>query len=133
LRADCVYVAELVEGRLPTARTVAVYRDGGPADGFEQDLPGSAASHVLTDGLFAWSNGVRRLFPADPVLQELAANGYVGIRLNDSAGQVIGLIALTGKSPLKHVSVAKSVMGAFAARAAVELKRKRAEDNLRES
>src|SRR4051812_15914253 len=133
LGGDCVYVAEIVEERLPRLRTIAVYRDGGPADDFEQDLPGSGASHVLTDGLFAWSKDVRVLFPADPVLEELAAEGYVGIRLADSAGQVIGLIGLIGKNPLQHLTVAKSVMEAFAARAAAELERKRTEDGLRES
>ena len=54
-----MYVAEIVEGPLPRLRTVAVYRDGGPADNFEQDLPGSSASHVLTDGFFARSKEVR--------------------------------------------------------------------------
>src|SRR5205823_2462266 len=99
LGGDCVYVAETVGGRLPRLRTVAVYRNGGPAAGFEQDLSGSGAGQVITDGLFAWTKEVRQLFPADPLLEELAAEGYVGISLADSAGQVIGLIALIGKAP----------------------------------
>src|SRR3954453_20821558 len=133
LGGDCVYVAETVGGRLPRLRTIAVYRNGGPAPNFEQDLPGSGAGQVLTDGPFAWTKGVRELFPADPLLEELAAEGYVGLSLTDSAGQVIGLIALIGKKPLQHLAVTKSVMEAFAARAAAELERKRSEDGLRES
>ena len=133
LAADCVYVAELVVSRAPKLRTVAVYFDGGPEDDFDQDLSGSSAEYVLTDGFVAASKDVRRIFPADPVLEEMAAEGYIGLRLSDSAGQVIGVIALIARDRLRHLPVTKSVMGAFVARTAAELERKRAEDALRES
>jgi two-component system cell cycle sensor histidine kinase/response regulator CckA len=133
LGGDCVYIAELVDGRRPKVRTVAVYRDGQAADDFEQDLSGSSADQVLTDGSLAWSKEVRRIFPADTILEALSAEGYAGVRLNDSEGQVIGLIALIAKDRLQNLGVVKSVLGAFAARAAAELERKRDEDALRES
>jgi PAS domain S-box-containing protein len=133
LAADCVYVAELVDGPVSRLRTLAVYRDGAPADEFEQSLPGSCGGQVLEDGRQAWSKDVRKVFPSDPVLEALRAEGYVGIRLSDSGAQVIGLIALVAVEPLKRMSVVKAVLDAFAPRAAAELERQRTNDLLRES
>jgi PAS domain S-box-containing protein len=133
LSGDCVYVAELAEGPASILRTLAVYPDGVPGTDFEQSLPGSCGNQVLEDGCQAWSKEVRKVFPSDPVLERLRAEGYVGIRLSDSGGQVIGLIALVAAEPLKRVSVVKSVLEAFAPRAAVELERQRTNDLLRES
>jgi PAS domain S-box-containing protein len=133
LDGDCVYVGEFNDGPVPKLQTVAVYRDGAPADAFEQNLNGSCADQVLTDGSMAWSRDVRRIFPADSVLEEMRAEGYVGFRLTDSMGQVIGLIALIGRDRLQHLAATKSVIGAFAARASAELERKRADDALRQS
>ena len=66
LHGDCVYLAELVHTPISRMQTIAVYRDGAPADNFAQDLQGSSANQVLEDGLLGWSKDVCRIFPADP-------------------------------------------------------------------
>jgi len=133
LGGDCVYVAGLDDAPVRRLRTLAVSRDGALAENFEQDLPGSSAGQVLSDGSFAWSKDVWSIFPADAVLGGLGAEGYVGVRLTDSAGQVIGLIALVSRERLEHVPVTRSVMETFVPRVAAELERRRADDALRES
>jgi PAS domain S-box-containing protein len=133
LGADCVYVGELV--RIPTSRirTLAVCRNREPAEDFEQDLPGTASAQVLADGALAWSANICQLFPFDDFLEQMHANGYVGMRLSDSVGQVSGLMAAVYSERLRDVPLVKSVLEAFVPRTAAELERKRADDALRES
>jgi len=130
LSVDCAYLAEVPEGQAGRVRTVAVYRDGAQADNFEQELPASAAAHVIADGAVAWSSEVRRLFPVDPLLERLAAEAYVGMRLRDSAGQVLGVLAVVDNKPLPDMPLVQAVLEAFAPRAAAELERKRSNDAL---
>jgi two-component system cell cycle sensor histidine kinase/response regulator CckA len=133
LGANYAYAAEVTTGPAPRLRSLVAYAEGLPAEGFEQDLTGSGANHVLIDGSVAWSKGATRVFPLDPVLERMKAEGFVGVRLSDSAGQVIGLLAVVTSKPLRDVPLAKSVLETFAPRAAAELERKRADDALRES
>ena len=73
------------------------------------------------------------IFPLDPLLDSIAAEGYVGLRLSDSKGQVMGLVAAVSQAQIENLPLVKSVLQTFAQRAASELERKRAFDALRES
>ena len=57
----------------------------------------------------------------------------MGAPLFNSAGQLIGNLCIIDNKPLDDERRAKSVLEIFAARAAAEIERKRAEDALRES
>ena len=133
LEVDCVYVAELIEGPRVTLQSLAVYCDGAPAENFPQQLTGAAAEHILLDGSIAWSKDVAKIFPVDLLFGRMRAEACVGVRLSDTAGRVIGVIALIARQPLQDVAVAKSALEAFAPRTAAELERKRADDLLREN
>jgi len=133
LGGDCVYIAEVADKPVPKLRSIAVWRDGASADAFEQDLAGAAGRHIVMDGAIAWSRDATRIFPADSVLDALRAESCVGVRLADSTGQVLGVVAVVRREPAEDVAVMKSVLEAFAPRLAAELERKRAEDSLRES
>ena len=133
LRADCVYIAELVHVPADKVQTLAVFRDGVLADNFSLALAGSAAGQVLIDGTVAWSANVTRVFPMDSSLQQMEADGYAGIRLVDSAGSAQGVIAVACRRRLTEVKTVKSVLEAFAPRVAAELERKRTDEALRRS
>jgi hypothetical protein len=51
LDADCVYIGE-VHRTLNRIATLAVCLNGDWAENFEQDLPGTAAAHVVAEGNF---------------------------------------------------------------------------------
>ncbi len=133
LTVDCVYVGELTGTPRDRLRTLAVIRDGLQSPGFERKISGTACGQVLLDGVFACSKEVRRLFPDDTHLQEVAAEGYAGIRLCDTSGQSLGVLAMASKAPMLDASLAKSVLEAFAPRVAAEMERKRDDDLRRES
>ena len=130
---DCVYLAELTGTPPDRVRTLAVCRGQEVSANFEQTLEGTASGQVLSDGAFACSRDVARLFPMDELIVSLEAEGFLGIRLSDSAGQPAGLLAMVSKQGFSNIHVARSVLEAFAPRAAAELERKRREDIHRES
>jgi two-component system, cell cycle sensor histidine kinase and response regulator CckA len=126
--ADCVYLGQLSGSPANHLTTLAVFRKRQKAENFDQTLTGTAARQVGLDGSFACSRGVRRRFPEDRWLETMRAEGYVGVRLSDSAGQPVGLLAVVSKFPLPEIHLVKSVLETFAPRAAAEIERKRAED-----
>jgi PAS domain S-box-containing protein len=134
LVADCVYIGELTTGAVDRIRTLAVCLNGAMTQNFEQDLRGSACAHVLAAGSFVYIAEVTQLFPDDPVLERLQAEAYVGHRLRDSSGQVLGVLAAIYRRRLHQLADAdlvKSVLEVFTQRAAAELERKREYETLR--
>ena len=131
LGADCVYVGELIHGESDRVRTLAVCLKGELSENFEQELPGSASAHVVAEGSFAHCEDVTGLFPIDPVLERQNAQGFVGYRLSDSSGQVLGVLVAVYSQPLADVELARSVLMVFTARAAAELERRREHEALR--
>ena len=133
LNVDGAYVGEFGGTSSHRLRTLSVIRNHDPSTNFEQELSGTAAGQVLSDGVFAHSKDVLRIFPHDTYLHEIGAEGYAGVRLCDSAGQPLGILAIFSKEPLIDIHLAKSVLGTFAPRAAAEVERKRNDDLHRES
>ncbi len=124
LGADCVYICEVINGAVNRMDTLAVCSNGKWAENFQQDIPGTATAHVLTEGNFVCPEQVTDLFPLDRNLERLRAQAYVGYRLSDSTGQALGILAAVYRKRLADAEVAKSVLEVFTARAAAELERK---------
>jgi signal transduction histidine kinase len=131
--ADCAYVAEVAGTPRDRIRTVAVYRGGRVSAGFEQALLGTTSGQVLYDGLFACSKDAKSIFPLDALIQNLEAEAFIGIRLSDSSGDAVGLMALVSKRQFTRIQVIRSVLEAFVPRAVAELERKRTEDVRRQN
>lgn len=133
LRADCVYLGELIGALDDRIGTLAVYRNGEKAEDFEHALSGTAAGQVMVDGAFSCSRDARQYFPFDTELERLSAEAYVATRLSDSSGQPLGLLATVFTRRLKSVQLQRSILETFTPRAAGELERKRTNDLLKES
>lgn len=131
--ANCVYLGELTGSPVNRLATLAVFRKRQKAENFEQTLASTAAGQVWLDGSFACRRDVRRRFPEDNRLETMRAEGYVGVRLSDSVGQPVGLLAVVSREQLTDIQLVRSVLETFAPRAAAELERKRAEDLHREN
>jgi len=70
------------------------------------------------------------LFPLDKGLADWGAESYLGVPMLDREGRVIGHIAILDDKPMDRDSRAIDLIKIFAARAAAELKRQRAETEL---
>jgi PAS domain S-box-containing protein len=118
------FVAEIV-GEF--ARTLAVWSGKGPGEDFAVPLATSAYSVVATVRKYICERGVRDRVPGSQWLASLAAESYVGIPLFAATGQVLGIVAVLDDRPIQAPAHAESIMRIFAARAAAELERTRAE------
>ncbi len=74
---------------------------------------------------------VQSLFPQDKDLVTLAAEGYLGVPLHDSSGNILGHLALIHDKPLHPKPHGIAIVKIFAARAGAELERIRADEDVR--
>ena len=133
LDADCVYVGEFVGGQVERVKTLAAFLDHEHERRFEYPLAGSVAVEIAIGKPSIHPSGVQELFPADPFVREVGAQAFVGIPLNDSKQQTLGLIAAVYRRAFGNVRFAKSMLEVFAPRAAAELDRQQSEEAVRES
>jgi len=125
LRVKYASVAELVDaGRL---RTVARCVDGRLVDNVEYLLAGTPCAGVLDGSVCHVRDSVAERYPADEGLRRMNAQSYVGTALRASTGEVLGIVNAIHDRPLDEVVRPEGVVQVFAARAAAELERLRAE------
>jgi PAS domain S-box-containing protein len=132
LEADFVLIGELErDGAEPARiRTIARFADGKPAKNIVYDLAGSPCENVVGKRLCSYASGVQELFPRDRVLVATGVVGYVGAPLYDSQDRALGIINVLYRREIPNVRLAESVLRIFATRAAGELERKTAEQEL---
>ena len=116
-----------------TAHTLAIWCDGKFEDNLTYTLQDTPCGQLVGQAVCCFPENVCRLFPRDPMLQDLRAESYVGATLWSGSGQPIGLIALIGRMPLINRNLSESILKLVAVRAAAELERQQIEDNLRTS
>ncbi|MFZ4520491.1 MAG: PAS domain S-box protein [Bacteroidales bacterium] len=130
LGAEYICIDKL-EGDGLTAQTVAVYNEGKFDANVSYTLKQTPCGEVVGKAICCFPENVCQLFPHDDALQELKAQSYVGTTLWSFDGRPIGLIAVIGQKPLNNAVFAEEVLKLVAIRAAGELERIQAEDELR--
>jgi len=132
LEMDFVCIDKL-EGDGLSARTLAVYFDGQFQDNITYALKDTPCGDVVGQTICCFPRDVRLLFPKDEVLQEMSAESYLGTTLWSSEGKPIGLIAVIGRHPLTKTGLAESIMKLVSIRAAGELERRQAEEDIKKA
>jgi PAS domain S-box-containing protein len=102
-------------------------------DGYEYDLAGTPCETVVAGPqLVHIPERVVALYPDDPDLRKFDAVSYMGAPLQDVDGTVLGHLAVLDARPLPAAPRTTALFRIFAARAAAELQRLRAEAAVRE-
>ena len=114
-------------------RTLAYWTGDQIGENVEFDLPGTPCEDVIRGSLCHHPRGVREKFPADRDLAELMIESYLGVPLLDAAGTTLGHLAVFDERPMEAEPRRLFIFQIFAARAAAELERLRAERLRRES
>ncbi len=131
---DMFYVCiDRLEGDGLTARTLAVWCDDHYEDNVSYALKDTPCGDVVGKEVCCFPASVCAFFPRDQVLQDLRAESYIGTTLFSHTGQPIGLIAVIGRQALNNRPFAESILKLVALRAAGELERLMAEDQLKEA
>ena len=123
------YVGELLHAPQKRIRSVALWADGRFADNVEYDLARTPCEKVVGQEICLYEKEVQKHFPEDTLLTEMEAESYMGMPLFDHAGKPLGLLVVMDNRPLpqRMIADARSLLTIFAARAAAELQRVRAE------
>jgi two-component system cell cycle sensor histidine kinase/response regulator CckA len=133
LAAECVYVGEFVGGQVERVKTLSASVDGQTDVAFDYPLAGSASATAALGAASACRSGARDKFREDAILSRIAAEAFVGVPLLNAHQQAVGVIMAVYRRPVSSLQVPRSVLEIFAPRAAAELIRKQADEQLRES
>ena len=128
--ADCVYVASCGEGGM---HTLAFWYEGKLQPNIVIAPTEMPCAYVLEHGFHRCTSQVAQEFPTNPFLQRLALEGYVGVTMTNAGGDVLGLLCVMSKRPLRDRIDYTTILQIFANRAAAELERQTAEEALQQS
>jgi PAS domain S-box-containing protein len=93
----------------------------------------SPCEMVMRYGAYKFEDGVSEAFDSQPVLEAWGVQSYTGVALNDSAGQVIGVLCAMHDRPLPDPAKDTALLRVYGSRAAAELERLRVEADLQRS
>jgi diguanylate cyclase (GGDEF)-like protein/PAS domain S-box-containing protein len=123
LSLDAVFLASLSDESQQSYHSLAYWCD----DGYIMNHSISLLHSPMGEGgaVYYMENSVSQLFPKAKLLQQpFKASGYFAIKLQDSSGRLIGLLAGMHREALHPQTSDVDVLKLFAARAATELERK---------
>lgn len=132
LKTEGAWVTEYVEGAR-SLRARAMWLRGEPVTDYEYELAGTPCEPVFAESrLVHIPENAVKLFPDDPDLREVGAVSYMGVPLEDVDGTILGHLAVLDTRPMPEQPRLLNLFRIFAARAAAELRRLRAESRVRE-
>ncbi len=130
--AQAGVVLKIDAGDPLSASTLVAVVDGKVVGNFKCHIQGSPSANLAAHDSFVVARGAAEKFPEARELAALRAQGYVGRRLDDSAGQPLGILFVVFREPLEDVEFVSSTLKIFAARAASELQRQQTDARIRE-
>src|SRR5262245_1607592 len=114
-------------------RALAFWLNGQWVSEYEYDLEGTPCQLVIKNAKpLHIPDNVAQLFPNDPDLAAFRAVSYLGVPLQNEDGSVLGHLAILDSQPLPSDPRLFSFFRIFAARAAAQHRRLRAEGEIRE-
>ncbi|TFG74872.1 MAG: PAS domain S-box protein, partial [Thermodesulfobacteriales bacterium] len=114
-------------------RGLAFLMGGKWIEDYEYDISGTVCEEVIINDKFVhYPENIIDFFPDNPILKELNAVSYMGVPLKDLDGRALGYIAVLDTKPIPEDPKLIGIFNIFAARAAAELQRLRAESQVRE-
>ncbi len=123
LSVEAVLLAHCVDEEKQQHQTLAYWSDGGYLMNHSISLVNSPCGE--TGGFWYMENSASLLFPEASLLRgRFNASGFFAVKLQNSAGHLIGLLAGMARGPLHPEQSDVNVIKLFAARAAAELERK---------
>ncbi|MBX3333129.1 MAG: sigma 54-interacting transcriptional regulator [Nitrospira sp.] len=114
-------------------RALAFWLDGQWIMDYEMDIAGTPCERVIdTAKLVHFPDRILDIFPHREELRAAGAASYMGVPLQDTDGEILGHMAVIDRRPIPEEPRIHAVFQIFAARAAAELRRLRAEAEVRE-
>ncbi|HBR52616.1 MAG TPA: Fis family transcriptional regulator, partial [Nitrospira sp.] len=113
-------------------RALAFWMDGQWVRDYEVDIAGTPCERVIdTAQLVHFPDRILEIYPQEEELRTAGAVSYMGVPLQDTDGQVLGHMAVIDRRPIPEAPRIHAIFQIFAARATAELRRMRAEAEVR--
>jgi len=128
--ADFVLIDKYLKEQADKTETVSLCDSSGIIENITYHLKGTPCNEIIKGKFCSFDSNVQQLYPDDKLLFEMGVVSYVGIPLLSSEGEIIGLISVLFKSPLKNKKTIKLILKISAIRAAQELEKMILENKL---
>ncbi len=113
-------------------RALAFWMDGQWVRDYEVDIAGTPCERVIdTAQLVHFPDRILEIYPHEEELRAAGAVSYMGVPLQDTDGHVLGHMAVIDRRPIPEEPRIHAIFQIFAARATAELRRMRAEAEVR--
>jgi len=131
--ANGAFLARVLPGDPLRGRTVAAVLSGQVVPQFEYAIDQTPCRELVQASSLILPEGVQTLYPESSILRDCAAQGYAAHRLENSQGQMAGVLVLVFREPLTQSQTAllHSSLQIFASRASAELERLEADLQIR--
>jgi len=133
LGVDAVMVAVFADESRSRMRTLATWLDGRVLKPFQYDVTKTPCAGVIGREFRFVGEGVQPEFAPGTMFQKLGFDSYAAYALSGAGGGQLGLIAALDRGAMTDRALTESLLKIFAARAAAEIERERAEEALRHS
>jgi len=123
LDVDHAFIGVLDPEQVDRVNIIAGYFFREFSEPFGYGLKNTPCENVVGQEFRYYPQRVQEQF-SDPHIREMGTEGYAGIPLYDSRGQVLGLMAVAHGAPLCDRELTENLLKIFSVRAAVELERR---------
>jgi PAS domain S-box-containing protein len=131
LHTDGAWVTE-IDREAGELSVLAFWLDEGWKEPFRYAIAGTPCEAVILEGRTVHApERVTELWPGDHDLRDMKAISYLGVPLLGPQGEVSGNLAVLHRRPMEEDPRALAIIRIFAARAAAEIARLRAEEQVR--
>ena len=131
LSVSYAFVTECMEKTNPErVCTLAFWCKEDFGENFEYAIENTPCEQVIAGISCHYPRQLQTIFPLDHDLIKLDAESYVGVPLVNSSGKILGHLVVIDDRPMEDGSTELSILKIFAARAAAELERQKAEKQL---
>lgn len=114
-------------------RALSFWMDGQWVKDYEVDIAGTPCERVIdTARLVHFPDRILEIYPHEEELRQAGAVSYLGVPLQDTNGTILGHMAVIDRRPIPEEPRIYAIFKIFAERAAAELRRLRAEAEVRE-
>ncbi|QOY51659.1 PAS domain S-box protein [Candidatus Sulfurimonas baltica] len=131
INVDYVFIARLDDKKI-NSTTIALAAKGEIVDNFVYDLKDTPCADVSDNSVCCFTQGITKLYPKDQLLIDMNIESYIGTPLQDSKGNVMGLIVALSEKKIENEDFIKTLFEVFSGRIAVELEREILEASNRE-
>ncbi len=130
LQVEYVSISKILPDKPGWIQSLTFYANGALLSSSEHPLAGTPCEDVIERGPLLHSQDVADMYPDFPYLKAMGAYSYFGSALLDSAGNIIGILAIIHTEALTLDKHRESLIQIFAARASVELERQGYQEEL---